>query len=945
MATTISKLKKTINLPPWEALRTAPIASSAISCAAYADNCAFHPTFSRYIYYLINATNFWKYDTVTDTYLQLTSPPIAPVTWANIRFVGGAGAEANLISATSSSARIAPYFGKTYKGFDLKIISGTGSGQRKLITDVSDPIVSDTGVSTAVSNTLGTVNIFDTTKAWAINQWVDYSCRIVSGLGVGQVRRIIANAATSLTFSDILLSPYEPFCNSNLFVPTISAVAGVQSVYQIESANVSIDSNWVTTPDTTSRYRVEGGTVYLFSSNAVTPFYTIQQYDVLTDTWYIKTANSANVALAGTDSAMSSIGEQASIWQKGVATGVQSSSTLQDTTQKNWEINQWVGYTIRIYSGTGEGQIRSIVSNTTDTLTIGSVSGSSATWTVTPDVTSRYFIDGYDAGIAGASSSTTTLQDITKSWAINRWKNYCVRIVSGTGAGQLIPIAFNTNNTLTFYKPFIAPDATSVYKIQGNSNNLYLMLGGQASVLNHNVDEDLATYGRVADLGLACNASVKFAANKPIGIASLSNVTTTATVTTATAHNLRVGQSVVIRGATDANFNGTFTILTVPAVTTFTYTMAGTPASVTLANTQSTTTLSDATKTWTTNQWAGYVVYMSTSVVTAGTGAATGQALQIVSNTATTLTFVAGIAPLNGVSRYIICPRDAFGQMFNGIATGTQSTTTLQDTNVSTFSGTGSIAGNTLTVTAVTTGYLGIGSIVVGGVAGTIITGFGSNTTGRIGTYTVSNTQTLGSTTITSTGWIVNFFAGRRLKFIGGTGQSVEVSIASNTNNTLTFALTTAPVTAVTSYVILQQPIRGTGIELIPTYARLDINKAGKFLVCARGGGLYGFDNLDVTTDKFEMMSITPQTETLTTGSMYAYDGKDRLYFVKDATQRLYYLDLVTNNIHGAGFMIFAAPTATIGNRMEVFCAEDGSAYLWINRASFTQCYRVPLFY
>lgn len=940
----ISTLKKHINLPPWEALRQAPVASSAISCACSSDNSMFHPTFGRYIYYLINATNFWKYDTITDTYLQLSSPPIAPVTWSNIRFVGGAGAEANIISATSNSAQIAPYFGKTYKGFDLKIIAGTGSGQRKLITDVSDPIVADTGVATAVSNTLGSISITDSVKTWAINQWRDYSCRIVSGSGVGQVRRIIGNTATQLIFADTNLAAYEPYCNSQVFSPAISSTAGSQSVYQIESATVSIDSNWTITPDTTSRYRLESGTVYLFSSAAATPFYTLQQYDVLTDTWYIKTANTNNVAAVGTDSAISSVGEHASIWQKGTATGTQTSSTLQDTDAKNWTVNQWAGYTVRIYSGTGEGQIRSIISNTIDTLTIGSISGSPSTWTVLPNSTSRYFIDGYDAGYA-TSGSTTTLVDSTKSWAINRWKNYCVRIVSGTGAGQLIPIQSNTATTITFYRPFIAPDSTSIYKIQGNSNNLYLMLGGQAAMLNYNIDEDLATYGRVADFGIASNASVRFGENRPISIASLANATTTATVTTTVNHNFRVGQSVVVRGATDANFNGTFTILTVPTTTTFTYTMGGTPASTTLANSQSTTTLSDSTKNWTVNQWAGSIVYMNTSGVTATTGAATGQALQIVSNTATTLTFVTGTAPTNGVSRYIICPRDALGQMFNGMATGTQSTTTLQDTNVSSFSGTGSITGNILTITAVTAGYLGIGSVIVGGTAGTTVIGYGPNTNGRIGTYIVSISQTLASTTITSSGWVTNFFAGRRLKLLGGTGQSIEIAITSNTNNTLTFGTTTAPVTLVTSYVILQQPIRGVGIELIPTFGGTDPNRRGKYVICARGGGQYGFDSLDITTDKFEMMSITPQVETLSTGSMYAYDNSDRIYFTKDATQRVYYLDILTNNIHGAGFIPFAAPTAIIGNKMEIFISEEGSSYLWVNRNSNVQCFRQPLFY
>jgi hypothetical protein len=65
---------------------------------------------------------------------------------------------------------------------------------------------------------------------------------------------------------------------------------------------------------------------------------------------------------------------------------------------------------------------------------------------------------------------------------------------------------------------------------------------------------------------------------------------------------------------------------------------------------------------------------------------------------------------------------------------------------------TGSISGTTLTVTAVTSGSIGIGSVISGtGVTvGTTITGLISGT-GSTGTYTVSVSQTVASTTITGT--------------------------------------------------------------------------------------------------------------------------------------------------------------------------------------------------
>ena len=68
---------------------------------------------------------------------------------------------------------------------------------------------------------------------------------------------------------------------------------------------------------------------------------------------------------------------------------------------------------------------------------------------------------------------------------------------------------------------------------------------------------------------------------------------------------------------------------------------------------------------------------------------------------------------------------------------------------------TGSISGTTLTVTAVTSGFIGVGSTISGTsvTAGTTITALLSGS-GGVGSYTVSATQTVASTTIT--GKIVN---------------------------------------------------------------------------------------------------------------------------------------------------------------------------------------------
>lgn len=69
----------------------------------------------------------------------------------------------------------------------------------------------------------------------------------------------------------------------------------------------------------------------------------------------------------------------------GTATGVQGVGILQDTS-KSWGVNAYQNMLVVITGGLGVGQIRKIVSNTIDTLTI------TPNWTITPDATSTYEI-------------------------------------------------------------------------------------------------------------------------------------------------------------------------------------------------------------------------------------------------------------------------------------------------------------------------------------------------------------------------------------------------------------------------------------------------------------------------------------------------------------------------------------------------------------------------
>ena len=91
--------------------------------------------------------------------------------------------------------------------------------------------------------------------------------------------------------------------------------------------------------------------------------------------------------------------------------------------------------------------------------------------------------EGYAAFATGTATAggASTLTNSAKTWTTNQWANSQVRIVSGTGAGQIRTIASNTGTVLTTSAAWTtAPDATSVYSIEGNDDFIYYM--GSAAV-------------------------------------------------------------------------------------------------------------------------------------------------------------------------------------------------------------------------------------------------------------------------------------------------------------------------------------------------------------------------------------------------------------------------------------------------------------------------------
>jgi len=101
-----------------------------------------------------------------------------------------------------------------------------------------------------------------------------------------------------------------------------------------------------------------------------------------------------------------------------------------------------------------------------------------------------------------------------------------------------------------------------------------------------------------------------------------------------------------------------------------------------------------------------------------------------------------------------------------------------------------------------------------------------------------------------------------------------------------------------------------------------------------RGGATNTIDKYQINTDWWDFTQFySPQTETLTTGSSYAYDGVDTFYFTVAVAADFIYifaLNVNTGQVDGAFQTTATQGTVHIGGFMEIVASEDGGKFLFI---------------
>lgn len=939
-----NNLKPILDQPVWEWARFAPTVTSALSGL-----CTSEDGDARYMYYLSNNV-FWRYDTVTDTYLQLATPLVAPVTALSIKYSKYSGNRGRVLSQVSTTKLKIPYIGggTMLNGDNIVIRYGAGAGQERTIVSVDPELIEDSGLVTNTSLAF----ITDITKKWKPNQWVGFNCRVTYSNGRQLQRTILYNTVDTLWFTDGNYQPYESFDNVGFNPTPPTAVAGAQSSFIITSQVVTLDSPLTVNTDNTSKFIIQTGTIWLLSSATTAPFFTWQMYDIANDIWMQKTSNiGIFTAAIGTDFAVERTGALGGAYVTGTATST-TVRTLADST-KSMVVDDYVNYQIRITGGLGMGQRRRIIANGTNYFEVATK------WDVTPNATSTYsvFADTDTIFFLGNGNSSMLKYNVEADlWTQGNLYDYGVTSAATAQRDGTLPfgIVSGTRNTGAI---------TSVVINNGGSGYRLgdvLAITGGGGTNGKAYVEAISPTGVITSVSLMrCGAtySVTTGAATTGGTGTLAtvNIVSVGTVciaTTAISHQFKIGDVVTLRGMTEAAYNTTVTIIAVdgtaatpPGTFEFITTATG---GITSTFSQAATLIVDASKNWDVNELTGKTI----GVATLGLNGSY-QWRRIASNTATTITLTAGItAAVNGTSRYVINEAEALGrdvqypiltQGAAGAATG-GSTTTLVDTSKNWIPG--SYNGYRVRIVAGT--GLGNEFAITTNTATTLTYAtqtFTPDITTRYQIMATFGIATSGSTTTivdTTKNWKVNQWAGKRVRITGGTNQSAEISIVSNTNNTLTFAAQTVAMDVSTQYTILGIPTRSTGMGLIFPYS----SNNGRYLWSFGGGTTTILDRYDITTDTWEYGNfISPQTEGFPLGSMYAYDGQDRIYINIGATNRLAYFDVVKREFINSGTIPYGHSTAILGSRMEIVSTSDGLKFLYLMRHTGQEMWRTLLFW
>ena len=186
------------------------------------------------------------------------------------------------------------------------------------------------------------------------------------------------------------------------------------------NSTVTVTSAFSASTTTSTKYRLIAPRYYVSASGS-TASGSFKVYEYATDTW-VTLAN--NPTSSFTQSQMVAMTSFVDDGFQSFATGTATSatSTTLSNSGKSWTTNQWANESIRLTGGTGNGQVRTVSSNTSTQITV------SAAWTTTPDSTTTYSIEANDDHLYLSVAGTTSVWRYSQS--ANTWSTVASRAAS-----------------------------------------------------------------------------------------------------------------------------------------------------------------------------------------------------------------------------------------------------------------------------------------------------------------------------------------------------------------------------------------------------------------------------------------------------------------------------------------------------------------------------------
>lgn len=903
----VNRLRKIVDQPVWEWMRYIPFTTAATNTFILPP---LTGSGNQYIY-AINNTDFWRYDTYSDSWSYINAGvPVGVTSTCTGTWKVDDGYHTYAISGSSSTITGAFLAGETVKGLKIKVINGLGAGQERTITDVSDPTTFDYLTVTNFTNAgAGVGSITDSSKKWRINQWRNYQIRVY--LGTSQqyfIRTILYNNNDTLFFADAnwhaidTHNAYNHGWDNGFLTPSTSY--GSRAV--IESSVITLDSPLITPLDITSECVIKCGTLHYITNTSAGSFFTHHWWEPLRGQWFSNHSQTGVIPsyLAGSELYIEGIDSSiVATYDSGSITSATTRSLTDNT--KSWIPGQFNNYKIRNLTN---GQEHTIIRNTNNTITIG------RDWDVPMSASNLYDIvpDDDKYYMMGAANATLAqYSDESNSWSPSQ--------VFDWGVANIAYVQYSSSGEMKF--PISTITRTGA-------------VATVTTIANHPFKDGDRIFisGALGADGAFYNGNFVVTSSYPLS----------ATLTAGTGPTL------------------------------FTYGMSGTPSANATLNSHTTTPIFDMSKNWQTNEHAGKVLQIWNNTAQSPTtyyrliASNTSQSLTL--NSALPATIAGAIWGYNIIS-------SASFQASYGLdpAPYTGSTYFVSGSTVNGAPFVYVTASLSASVLAIPLGAPITGSGIPAGtffrsfdIAPTapqfISMSISQNATATANIWTTSSMAatwghgqcTSGTTTIltdSTKNWPSNFWAGARLRINAGTNVGNEYTITANTNNTLTVALTTA-FDSTSVYSIIPNALRTTGGELKWIYGYGPSGSAdnrGKYIYLFEGNATTRYTKYNINTMQLEYPRASllgvQLGEALGTGTMYAYDGESRLYIQTNANARIYYLDVDLDVTHNAGQIPAGMSTARQGRRMWMVRTEDNLKYLYVARHNDTPFWRQLTFF